>query len=271
MAKFCTECGKEIKEGVAFCTECGTKAPADPAVETTETVTEAKETKVETPVVHTPPAQSYQPQQQIPPQPPQQQIPPQPPQQQIPPQPPQQAYPQPQQAYPQPQQAYPQPQQVYAQPVYQQPVYAQPAADPTTKVASTGTYFGLMLLFALPIIGFIACIIMAFAPKNKNIKHFARAMLIWTIIGLVIGGLLVAGLMALSNVLTDLINQATGGELGELIDQLGGLGDLLEQLGGLGDLLEQLGDLGDLTDQLDQIQDTMDQIPTDGLEGLPVE
>ena len=239
MAKFCTECGKEIREGVAFCTECGAKAPADPAVETTETVTEAKETKVETPVVHTPPAQSYQPQQQIPPQP--------------------------------PQQAYPQPQQVYAQPVYQQPIYAQPAADPTTKVASTGTYFGLMLLFALPIIGFIACIIMAFAPKNKNIKHFARAMLIWTIIGLVIGGLLVAGLMALSNVLTDLINQATGGELGELIDQLGGLGDLLEQLGGLGDLLEQLGDLGDLTDQLDQIQDTMDQIPTDGLEGLPVE
>ena len=239
MAKFCTECGKEIREGVAFCTECGTKAPADPAVETTETVTEAKETKVETPVVHTPPAQSYQPQQQIPPQP--------------------------------PQQACPQPQQVYAQPVYQQPVYAQPAADPTTKVASTGTYFGLMLLFALPIIGFIACIIMAFAPKNKNIKHFARAMLIWTIIGLVIGGLLVAGLMALSNVLTDLMNQATGGELGDLLDQFGGLGDLLEQLGGLGDLLEQLGDLGDLTDQLDQIQDTMDQIPTDGLEGLPVE
>ena len=229
MAKFCTECGKEIREGVAFCTECGAKAPADPAVETTETVTEAKETKVETPVVHTPPAQSYQPQQQIPPQP--------------------------------PQQAYPQPQQVYAQPVYQQPIYAQPAADPTTKVASTGTYFGLMLLFALPIIGFIACIIMAFAPKNKNIKHFARAMLIWTIIGLVIGGLLVAGLMALSNVLTDLMNQATGGELGELIDQLGGLGDLLEQLGDLGDVMDQMGD----------IQDIMDQIPTDGLEGLPVE
>ena len=229
MAKFCTECGKEIREGVAFCTECGAKAPADPAVETTETVTEAKETKVETPVVHTPPAQSYQPQQQIPPQP--------------------------------PQQAYPQPQQVYAQPAYQQPIYAQPAADPTTKVASTGTYFGLMLLFALPIIGFIACIIMAFAPKNKNIKHFARAMLIWTIIGLVIGGLLVAGLMALSNVLTDLMNQATGGELGELIDQLGGLGDLLEQLGDLGDVMDQMGD----------IQDIMDQIPTDGLEGLPVE
>ena len=229
MAKFCTECGKEIADGVAFCTECGTKAPADPATATTETVTEAKDTKVETPVVHTPPAQSYPAQQQIPPQP--------------------------------PQQAYPQPQQVYAQSVYQQPIYAQPAADPTTKVASTGTYFGLMLLFALPIIGFIACIIMAFAPKNKNIKHFARAMLIWTIIGLVIGGLLVAGLMALSNVLTDLMNQATGGELGDLLDQFGGLGDLLDQLGDLGDVMDQMGDL----------QDIMDQIPTDGMDSLPVE
>lgn len=29
MAKFCTECGKEIKDGVAFCTECGASAPAD--------------------------------------------------------------------------------------------------------------------------------------------------------------------------------------------------------------------------------------------------
>ena len=25
----CTNCGKEIADGVAFCTECGTKAPAD--------------------------------------------------------------------------------------------------------------------------------------------------------------------------------------------------------------------------------------------------
>ena len=110
MAKFCTECGKEIAQGVAFCTECGTKAPADPETATTETVTEAKDTKVEPPVVHTPPAQSYQAQQ----------------------------------------------------------TYTQPAPDPASKVVGTGAYFGLLLLFAIPIIGQIACLIMAFAPKNKN-------------------------------------------------------------------------------------------------------
>ena len=203
MAKFCTECGKEIAQGVAFCTECGTKAPADPATATTETVTEAKDTKVETPVVHTPPAQSYPAQQ----------------------------------------------------------TYTQPAPDPTSKVVGTGAYFGLMLLFAIPIIGQIACLIMAFAPKNKNIKHFARAQLIWTIIGLIIAGLLIAGLMALGNALTDLLEQATGGELG----------DLLDQLGGIGDLVDQFGELGELTDQFGDMQDILDQIPTGGLDGLPIE
>ena len=188
MAKFCTECGKEIKEGVAFCTECGTKAPADPATATTETVTEAVTTKVETPVVHTPTAQTgYQ------------------------------------------------PQQTYTAP---------PAADPTNKVVGTGAYFGLMLLFAIPIIGQIACIIMAFAPKNKNIKHFARAQLIWMVIAIVLIGILVALLSVLTNSLMDYINQLTDG---------------------------QFSDFGDLFGQLGDLEGIMDQYQNGGLEGLPIE
>ena len=173
MAKFCTECGKEIADGVAFCTECGTKAPADPVSATTETVTEAKDTKVETPVVHTPPAQSYQAQQ----------------------------------------------------------TYTQPALDPTSKVVGTGAYFGLMLLFAIPIIGQIACLIMAFAPKNKNIKHFARAQLIWMVIGIIIAALVIGGIILLVNTFSDYIAEATGGEFN-------GLGDLFEQFqnGGFEDM-----------------------------------
>ena len=173
MAKYCTECGKEIAQGVAFCTECGTKAPADPATATTETVTEAKDTKVETPVVHTPPAQSYQAQQ----------------------------------------------------------TYTQPAPDPASKVVGTGAYFWLMLLFAIPIIGQIACLIMAFAPKNKNIKHFARAQLIWMVIGIIIAALVIGGIVLLVNTFSDYIAEATGGEFN-------GLGDLFEQFqnGGFEDM-----------------------------------
>ena len=186
MAKFCTECGKEIAQGVAFCTECGTKAPADPATATTETVTEAKDTKVETPVVHTPPAQSYPAQQ----------------------------------------------------------TYTPPAPDPASKVVGTGAYFGLMLLFAIPIIGQIACLIMAFAPKNKNIKHFARAQLIWMVIAIVLIGILVALLSVLTNTLMDYINQLTDGQFSDF-----------------GDLFGQLGDLEGLTEQFQN----------GGLEGLPIE
>ena len=186
MAKFCTECGKEIAQGVAFCTECGTKAPADPVTATTETVTEAKDTKVETPVVHTPPAQSYQAQQ----------------------------------------------------------TYTQPAPDPTSKVVGTGAYFGLMLLFAIPIIGQIACLIMAFAPKNKNIKHFARAQLIWMVIAIVLIGILVALLSVLTNTLMDFIKESTGGEFSNWSD-----------------IFSNLGDLEGLTEQFQN----------GGLEGLPIE
>ena len=186
MAKFCTECGKEIAAGVAFCTECGAKAPADPTTATTETVAEAKETKVETPVVHTPPAQSYQAQQ----------------------------------------------------------TYTQPAPDPTSKVVGTGAYLGLMLLFAIPIIGQIACLIMAFAPKNKNIKHFARAQLIWMVIAIVLIGILVALLSVLTNTLMDFIKESTGGEFSNW-----------------GDIFSNLGDLEGLAEQFQN----------GGLEGLPIE
>lgn len=48
----------------------------------------------------------------------------------------------------------------------------------------TGAYFGTMLLFCIPVIGWVACIIMAFAGNAQNRKNFARAMLIFIIIGL---------------------------------------------------------------------------------------
>lgn len=61
-----------------------------------------------------------------------------------------------------------------------------PAAKKDGEV-STGGFFGLMLLYAIPVIGIIVCIIMAFADKNVTRKHFARAVCIWALIGLVVG------------------------------------------------------------------------------------
>jgi hypothetical protein len=44
----------------------------------------------------------------------------------------------------------------------------------------------MTILFVLPIIGQLACIIMAFAAKNYNRRHYARSVLIMIAIGIVL-------------------------------------------------------------------------------------
>ncbi len=63
--------------------------------------------------------------------------------------------------------------------------------------ASTAHFFWMMLVYSLPLIGWLICIIMAFAPKNESKKHFARAILIWSIVGIVISiiGLIIMSLL----------------------------------------------------------------------------
>ena len=235
MARFCTACGKDIPDGVAFCTECGAKAPANNETEVkkensapeasackqcgtelkkdsafcTECGTPSKEEKTEEPRAAKTETMPQEQRQHRPPQA-------------------QSVYPSQQpvyQTYAQP--AYHQPQPVYQQPAYQQPVYPQQPqqqtyqAPPTVKdesngVVGTGVFFGTMLLFALPIIGFIACIVMCFAPKRKSLKNYAKANLIWAIIGLVFSILLTVGIIALGGSLMQYFGEAMGGSLGGL-------------------------------------------------------
>ena len=193
MARFCTNCGKELEDGMMFCTECGTKAEEEAAA------TAAAQTAVT--------AQASQP-------------------------------------------------VVQAQPVYQQPVY-QPVQqttaavlDETNQVVKTGKYFGLIFLYGIPVIGLLACIYMSIFPKNKNVKNFSRAMLIWAILGLILCILIWMGLKALADVLAQMLNELGGGQLSELKNLFGQLGELKDVFGQLGDLdigtLESMGDLGNV-------------------------
>lgn len=91
-------------------------------------------------------------------------------------------------------------------------------------VVGTGWFFGMMLLFAIPVIGWLACLITAFAAKNESKKHFARAMLIWLIIGLVLAVVGYFVFRWLGGAITDYINAEFGGQFGDLRE-------LLEQLG----------------------------------------
>ncbi len=179
MSRFCTNCGKEIADGIAFCTECGTPAPAEkpklPDEKTPENPPSAGgDAPMWKPPEATPTQQPYQ----------------------------------------------PQPQQTYQQPVYAPPAVMQDVKPKGGRygVVGTGAFFGLMLLFAIPVVGWIACIVMAFASKNENIKHFARAMLIWLLIAAVLCAAMYFLFAWLGNLLKDLINEATGGQFGDWKD-----------------------------------------------------
>lgn len=155
MAKFCTECGKEIADGVSFCTECGAKAPDTPTAKAEAVTGNAVQTQTQT-------VKTYQ------------------------------------------------------QTTPQQTVVQTPVAEPVSKVVGTGTYFALMLLFALPIIGIISVIILSCKVKNKNIKNFAKANLIWAIVAFVLMIVSIIGIISLGNSLVEYIKQALEGSLGDL-------------------------------------------------------
>jgi amino acid transporter len=52
-------------------------------------------------------------------------------------------------------------------------------------IISTVEYFFIMLLYAIPVIGWIACVIIAIKAENVNRRNFARAVVIYLIIGIV--------------------------------------------------------------------------------------
>lgn len=85
--------------------------------------------------------------------------------------------------------------QQYNQYTGPQPNYYPQSPEEYAKksVVSTGAFFGLNLLFSLPAIGWIICLVMAFAPQNQNIKNFARSKLIWIAIGIILG--IIAGVV----------------------------------------------------------------------------
>jgi len=74
-------------------------------------------------------------------------------------------------------------------------------------VVSTGGFMGLMFLYGIPVLGWLMCIILAFAPKNENIKNFSKAILTWVLIGIVLSLVLaiVIVILADTGVLSDIL------------------------------------------------------------------
>ncbi len=140
------------------------------------------------------------------------------------------------------------------------PVYT-PMPEPNDPVVGTGAFFGLEFLFALPLIGFICCIIFSFAPKNRNLKHYARGKLIWAIIGLVLSVILVLVTVILLQALPGMVSKELGVPVEDIQDIISIAEDipgLVEEFGGIQEmagLVGSIGELGNISEIVDSVGD----------------
>ena len=195
---FCNTCGTELPENTKFCTHCGGMVSVPTAVPAQSAALASEQSEAM-------PNEAYRPTQSL------QDV-------QAPQSDPVQYH---QTQTPQVQSAPgPQQQQQYAPP---QPQYM-PAANGDVppppgsiySVMGVGAYIGMSILFSLPVIGWIACIVMAFASKNLNRRNFARAMLVFMIVGCVF----VIILWAFVNWLISMVNAAAGGLINSFAGEL---------------------------------------------------
>lgn len=81
------------------------------------------------------------------------------------------------------------------------------------QVVGFWKFLGLIVLFAIPIVGFISVIVFMFAPKNKNIKNYARAFLTAAAANFVVTLIIVSIILsAVGNMFLPAINDALGTE-----------------------------------------------------------
>lgn len=124
---------------------------------------------------------------------------------------------------------------------------------------STGAFFGYKILYGIPVIGWILCLVFSFTQKNVNKRNFARATLIGLIISLVLTCLVVVAAVKVTEVV---IEQVAMQALGGSIEELGPVKDVLDELkDGKYDAMIQrvengeFGDHPELSNMLDELRD----------------
>ena len=274
---FCAECGANVPEGISFCTECGKPinkktVPVEAAVSQPEQYAPHAQTQFPqyTSQVQTQPMATYIPQIQ---------------QETV------------VAAYDPPIQQ--QPAAVYAQhPQYEQPIATahqyltptfgatKPAPGSEYSVMSVGAYIGNSILFSIPLIGWIICLVTAISSKKINKRNFARAMMVFLIIGIILAVAIYFVLGWAAGLITDALNEAnaSGGlnspggnvkpgiSVGETApDNSGGSGGILDEvLGGLEGIegLEGTAELAELEGLLGELEGLLGLDGMEDYEGL---
>ncbi len=108
-------------------------------------------------------------------------------------------------------------------------VYTAPVQEQATEPVGFWEFLGLMALFAIPVIGFIACIIFMFAPKKKSMKNYARAAFTWMILSLTVTVLTVTMIASIiGSMILPTINDQFGTEIDSIFEIVGMASDLMK-------------------------------------------
>ena len=186
----CFNCGTENLDTNVFCMNCGSPLGAqNPIQDESKTIAAdyAPSDQSSAASQFTSPAQSARPEQNVRPNRSEQYVQPSQPEQYAQPsQPEQYAQPNYYQQVPQPQP----PVTVYNNNVNQVDI------PPQYRPLSPWAYFGYMLLFSIPIIGFIMLIIFSFSDANINRRNFARSYFCVLLFALIVTGIVVGILAA---------------------------------------------------------------------------
>ena len=165
----------------------------------------------------------------------------------------------------------------------EEPVTCAPAPEQdAARVApvSTAAFFGYKVLYGIPVIGWILCLVFSFTQKNVNKRNFARATLIGLVISLVITCVIgFAAIKVAEIVIEKYMMEALGGSLGGLGD-LGAVTDVLDELqdGKYDDVIQRIedGEFGEhpeLSGLMDDLRDggimaVVDQFQSGGFEDV---
>lgn len=237
MGRFCAQCGKELAAENAFCPECGAPVPAAPAPEP-QPIPAVEAEPIPAPVEEPVTVETLAVEEPVPVaeapvvEAPANVVPP------VAPPPPPPAAP------------------------------AKPEKEPIPRggkfgVLRTIAFMGLMLLFAVPLVGFIAGIIMTFAPKNRNIRSFARANVIFQAIAIVLCIAIAIGLFGFLGIAAGTAFSAVGSLLS--------LPSMMEEILPVLALVTQNGeDIGDILDMLESgdMEGLMDRMENGEFDGL---
>jgi|GEM_PF-922233 len=96
------------------------------------------------------------------------------------------------------------------------------------SVLKTAAYFWYLVLYSVPFVGWLACIIISFAVKNKNLRNFSRAILIslliviafWVIAYLALPSIIDGCIIYIETTLKDMPAGAEADELRKALEDL---------------------------------------------------